>query len=407
MDIYNSNLQTIIGCIKKGCKNRDSRAVGVEIEHFVTDVKTGAAIPYTGGVDAIMRELASSFDERVFSEGFLIGLSNDNYHITLEPGAQLEISIKPTESIDEIRRIYDGFISLVKPILDTHGYRLETYGYLPRGRAGEVTLIPKKRYKFMDAYFKSTGKRGINMMRATASTQVSVDFADERDMVKKFRAANILSPIFALICDNSPVFEQKPFAGNTLRAYIWSDVDNERCGIVPSALDADFSFKKYAEYVCSLPAILIPDGNEMRFTGGERICDIYKNTPISEAEAEHLLSMFFPDVRLKQYIEIRPADSMPIEYVLSYAALIKGVFSSAETFDFGVNVRDIKKARENIILKGFYADVYDMKAYALAEKVYETAESGLDESEKKLLLPLKNIIYNKRTLKETVNLAKG
>ena len=38
--------------------------------------------------------------------------------------------------------------------------------------------------------------------------------------------------------------------------------------------------------------------------------------------------MFFPDVRLKKYIEIRPADSMPIKYVLAYATLIKGIFMS-------------------------------------------------------------------------------
>ncbi len=36
--------------------------------------------------------------------------------------------------------------------------------------------------------------------------------------------------------------------------------------------------------------------------------------------------MQFPDVRLKTYLEIRPADSMPIPYVIAYAALIKGLF---------------------------------------------------------------------------------
>ena len=38
------------------------------------------------------------------------------------------------------------------------------------------------------------------------------------------------------------------------------------------------------------------------------------------------LSMFFFDVRLKHYVEIRMADSMPIEYSIAYAALIKGLF---------------------------------------------------------------------------------
>ena len=36
----------------------------------------------------------------------------------------------------------------------------------------------------MNKYFKSVGTRGINMMRGTASAQVSIDFADEKTAFK-------------------------------------------------------------------------------------------------------------------------------------------------------------------------------------------------------------------------------
>lgn len=407
MDIYNSNIQTIVNCIKKGSKGSPTDSVGVEIEHFVTYKDSGLCVPYMDGVENIMKDIAPYFDERFYSEGFLIGLSKNSYHITLEPGAQIEISIKPLERICDVERIYGEFISMITPVLEKYGCRLETFGCLPRGSAKNVTLIPKSRYKYMDEYFKTSGTLGINMMRASASTQVSIDFADERDMIKKFRTANILSPIFSLMCDNSPVFEGKPFCANAARAYIWSNVDDDRCKIVPSALDADFSFEKYAEYIYNSPAILVLNGDKVKFTDRMKIRDIYKDTLISDADAEHLLSMFFPDVRLKQYIEIRPADSMPIKYVASYAALIKGIFSSGKNFDFDITVSDIEKAREAVILKGFNADIYGMKAYEIAELIYETAENALSEGEKTYLLPLRDIIFNKQTLKETVNLAEG
>ena len=56
-----------------------------------------------------------------------------------------------------------------------------------------------------------------------------------------------------------------------------------------------------------------------------------------------LFLCFFPDVRLKNYVEIRMADCMPIYYALSYAAIIKGIFYS----DSAVNIlldkfRDVK-----------------------------------------------------------------
>ncbi|MFR1638871.1 MAG: hypothetical protein ACLSVD_06610 [Eggerthellaceae bacterium] len=54
---------------------------------------------------------------------------------------------------------------------------------------------------------------------------------------------------------------------------------------------------------------------------------------MTRAEVEHAVSMFFTDVRLKTYIEIRPADAMPIPYVIAYAALIKGLFYAPTSLD--------------------------------------------------------------------------
>ena len=71
-----------------------------------------------------------------------------------------------------------------------------------RGAAADAPLIPKKRYEFMDRYFKSSGRYGINMMRGTASTQVSIDFVNEWDFVRKYRFAYLIMPAIKLICDN-------------------------------------------------------------------------------------------------------------------------------------------------------------------------------------------------------------
>lgn len=47
---------------------------------------------------------------------------------------------------------------------------------------------------------------------------------------------------------------------------------------------------------------------------------------MTQADVEHLLSMVWPDVHLKRFVEIRQADSMPVPQILGYAALIKGLF---------------------------------------------------------------------------------
>lgn len=50
---------------------------------------------------------------------------------------------------------------------------------------------------------------------------------------------------------------------------------------------------------------------------------------MTEEEIEHMLSMVFPDVRLKNYIEIRMADSLPKEEPLHILALTVIFFTEA------------------------------------------------------------------------------
>lgn len=368
-------MSTIAEYIKSGEKHSDT--VGIELEHFITDKKTGKNVPYSGekGVGAVLLKLAPMYEEEIRSEGFLIGLANSDYTLTLEPAAQLEISIRPVSKISDAQRIYGDFLSAVTPVLDSFGYELKTEGYRRGCCAAELELIPKNRYRFMDKYFEETGSCGKNMMRATASTQISIDFSDEFDCAEKFRVANILSPLFAYICDNSTVFENAPYSGRMLRTHIWRNVDNDRCGVVPCA--ADLTYEKYAEYILNSAAILIMRDNTPIYTGGEKIKDIYRDG-MKAAEAEHLLSMFFPDVRLKKYIEIRPADSMPINKALAYAALVKGIFKSPSEFDFsGVTVEDMEKAKDALIKDGFEAVIYGQRAYDIYENMLNCAKRNL------------------------------
>ena len=51
--------------------------------------------------------------------------------------------------------------------------------------------------------------RGLEMMKATAAVHVSIDYADEKDFVKKYRMANILHPIFAFLCSNTKNYAGK------------------------------------------------------------------------------------------------------------------------------------------------------------------------------------------------------
>ena len=70
-----------------------------------------------------------------------------------------------------------------------------------------------------------------------------------------------------------------------------------------------------------------------------------------------MLSMVFPDVRLKNYIEIRMADSLPKEEAFAYVSLIRDIFyggniTKIRRYLGNPTEEDIAQAKENVISYG-------------------------------------------------------
>jgi glutamate--cysteine ligase len=269
---------------------------------------------------------------------YLVGLKRDKAPVTLEPGGQIEVSVGPCSCVHEISVLYNRFTSELEPILKEFGYELVRVGYHPSSLAKDIPLIPKKRYEYMDETFKTTGNCGKNMMRASASTQISVDFENELDCKKKLQISNAIAPFIALLCDNTQVFEKRQLASTErmARFMLWSDLDPNRCGPTPILPAGDSCYSDYASIIMNRPIILLThkgaDGeSETIFTRDKTVAEIFADRLFTEDELEHILSMPFFDVRIKTYLEIRMADSMPLEYAYSFAAFIKGLFYNNAT----------------------------------------------------------------------------
>lgn len=373
---HEENLNALTGYFASGCKRE--QLLGVELEHFVIESGTRRSLFFETGVEEILTSLQPFFGAPIFSQGRVIGISSAGAEISLEPAAQLEISIHPTACISEIKNTYDDFLAAISPILRKKNAELFCAGYHPRSKIADLPLIPKKRYEYMYNYFKKTGTHGAHMMKGTAAAQINIDYESEADFSKKFRVANALSPIFSLMCDNAPVFENAPHPARMLRAFIWNNVDPARSGIVPGACDGDFGFRDYAEYIYGLPPIFMPRGSSAIFTGSAPVSEIFAQKKLTQAEIEHVTSMAFPDVRLKNRIEIRMADSMPIEKTLEFTALVKKIFYDKKNLDYffeelrAIKNHDIAEAKAALIARGANAKIY-----------HKPAKDWLDELSKK------------------------
>ncbi len=407
MNYYDINLNKFVDYFKNGIKQKEDKTLGVELEHFIVKENMESVDYYEEhGVRYILEKLSPFFDKKIYKDGNLIGLSKNKSNISLEPASQLEISIGPFIEIADILEEYNFFLLNITPILKELNYKLVYSGYQPKSKVDNLNLIPKKRYEYMLDYFSSVGNHGKNMMKGSASTQVSVDYFSEEDFKNKFRLANIFSPLISLMTDNTFIFEGEEYKKNCIRVEIWNDVDKDRSMIVKNALNKDFGFEDYAKYILDAPAILIEDeqGNSI-YTKDKKIKDIYKNREITKKDIEHLISMFFPDVRLKNYVEIRMADCMPMYYALSYAAIIKGIFYNEgaikyflDKFSF-VRNEDVVKAKEEIIQKGYDAKVYGFYASDIIMEMIEIAKENLHEEEKESVDLFYQLAKNKLTLK--------
>ena len=329
MDNYRTNKDNIIQYLKSGCKTYDMPLhFGVELEHFVVKKDTKEAVSYYGenGVEGILTKLLPYYGESAYSEGHLIALAREGIALSLEPAAQLEVSISPQTDIGAIREIYEQFVAEITPILESYSYEMVTYGYQPKSKVEDLELLPKPRYRFMDAYFAKIGPFGRQMMRGTASTQVSVDYYSEEDFSDKYGIAYALKDVLAHFCSNSPFYEGAGYCGFTLRDDIWSGTDKRRVDVAPFMIDGTLSFEDYAEFVLQTPVIVNKEGSQ-EFYDERTIGEIAKERIFTKEELPHMLSMVFPMIRAKNFLEIRFADSMPMERVLKYVLMIKGLFA--------------------------------------------------------------------------------
>ena len=165
--IEQQNLELLEQYFRDGCKWNCLQKLGVELEHFVIDRKNQKNVSYYGpdGIEELLEEWKEYYPGHECENGRLLGLYNNDYALSMEPAAQLEISMAPKESLRCIEKIYRNFSEAVRPSLERRGYELVTRGYRPFGRVDELDLIPKKRYEYMDAYFQESGTTGRNMMR--------------------------------------------------------------------------------------------------------------------------------------------------------------------------------------------------------------------------------------------------
>ncbi len=378
--------------LESGCKPPSAWRIGTEHEKFVYRPSTGQPVPYEGdlGVSALLHRLCARQWTPVLEGSNIIALSHNNASITLEPACQFELSGAPLANIHETAIELQRHIRDLELASEGLGMAFCAWGFHPHWELAECARVPKARYAIMRDYLPTKGTRGLDMMHRTCTIQVNLDFSSEADMLQKMRVGLALQPFATALFANSPIHNGQLSTYQSLRALTWTDTDNERCGSLPMMFEKNAGFERYVDYALDVPMFFVyRDGHYISAAGQSfrdfmngKLPALPKQYP-TKADWENHLTTLFPEVRLKQFLEMRGADGGPQEMVPALGAFWVGLLYHQASLDAatdliqGWDAQMIQNLRMSSARDGLHGHVGELQFMEFSKTLLQLAENGL------------------------------
>ncbi len=352
----------LVDYLASGAKPRAAWRIGTEHEKFGFHLDDLRPPTWEGpqGIGALLEGMTRFGWEPMPEGGKLIALAKNQASITLEPAGQLELSGAPLETIHETCSEVALHLKEVKEVADAIGLGFLGMGFQPKWRREDMPWMPKGRYRIMRDYMPKVGSLGLDMMTRTCTVQVNLDYADEADMVKKFRVGLALQPLATALFADSPFTEGKPNGYQSYRSHIWTDTDPHRTGMLDFVFEDGFGYERYVDYLLDVPMYFsYRDGHYVdlagrsfrRFLAGE-LAELPGAKPTLRDWADHLTTAF-PEVRLKKYLEMRGADGGPWNRLCALPAFWVGLLYDEDALDAAWDlVKDFTREERHALRDG-------------------------------------------------------
>ena len=311
----------------RGIKSKTNLKIGVEHEKFILNKNTLKPLSYEeqNGIKEILEKLTTIGWRPLYDDNkkTIIALKRGKEAITLEPGGQIELSGAPLDNIHETCEETTNHLKELKKIGNELNFILLGMGVEPNLSLDDIPWMPKQRYGIMKKYMTKVGTLGHHMMKRTCTNQVNIDYSSEVDMIEKLRLMFNLESIATAMFANSPFDQGKISKYKSLRSHFWHHTDPDRTGLLPFVFEKGFSFEKYTDYALSVPMYFINRNHNYidmtKYTFKEYLDENSNNQDdaILLKDWEDHLTTLFPQVRLKQYIEIRSMDACSWDLICS------------------------------------------------------------------------------------------
>lgn len=384
--------EEILKLYTKGYKNPIDFKIGMEYERLPISEISFKAVDYWAeyGIKSFLEEFAKEATWDYITDGKnIIGLKNKHDTITLEPGSQIEISAEPQKTVFQMKNKIEEINETIDYVLSPTNTVLLNYGVSPYSTHKSINLIPKRRYRIMANYL--WGILSDVMMRETAGIQCCIDFESEEDAMRKFKLANKLTPFMTAMFANSPIRGGVDTGYKTFRGLSWINTDNDRCGFC-GKISEEFSFEDYIDCVLKTPMIFIQKDNLQFEVNGDITFEEYMKNGFSGAQAtledyELQANLYFPEVRMRNFIEIRNHDCVGGDLKYAILAIYKGIMYSNQAMDEceelfkHLQYKDFSELRYNVPKQALQARMKKAKAGDYAKEIIKIAEKYLKQAQ--------------------------
>jgi glutamate--cysteine ligase len=373
--------------------------VGVESEKFGLLLPTYAPVPYDGSQNAQLgtrsvTTLLSRFVERGFTEqreqceGPVVSLVRDRASITLEPGAQLELSGAPHVDLHSAALEFERHHAELTELSEDLGIAWCSIGFHPFAKREDLPWVPKLRYPIMREYLPGLGDGALDMMQRTATVQVNLDYTSEADAMRKLRVMLRLSPIVHAMTAHSPLREGHLADSVSLRGDVWTRMDKSRSGLVDKMWsDREFRYIDYIEWALDAGMFLIKRHGEMIANTGQSFRDFlrrgFQGHRATLNDWRLHLNTLFPEVRLKNTLEARSSDAQPKDTLMAIPALWVGLIyddqalETAESIADRYSLAEMRAARPAMITHGLRSKLAAYAVTDLCAELLDAAKGGL------------------------------
>lgn len=293
----------IVSYLNGNCKGGDMGGVALTQFHFVVD-EDGDAVPFTGangrlGLADLMEKLSEFWPQVVRNDdGRIIAAGRQLSAVSLDHGGQLVVSIAPCLTLAQLEQEYRNFAFRVEQILKPVDYKLVASGFHPSAACDQLEPVPYGPYQQMQ---ERMGQDARDLLLGAARCRVAFDYADQADAVRKMRIAALLGPVFAYMTSNCPVFDKEGNADPMLGLKLTRKAAGSAGSIPAGLFNSGFGFEQYAAWLLE---------HDLADEAGSQVREM------------------IVDVELAQSVELAQADALPVEPMMGYIALLKGLFYS-------------------------------------------------------------------------------